>query len=135
MYMYVHTYMQYLYLQCMKISTIVSEVLCSFYNSILIKVHDSSFSISLLHTCTQSCLCLHSSATCTVVCVVTFGNSQQFYWQIILCSPLIWRSFILEIGDLRSKSPLLKLPIINAHAHSNARVHQIAKLRTAKYIF
>ena len=85
-------------------------------------------------SCTQSFLCLHSSAMCTVVCVVTFGNSQHFYWQIIPCSALIWRSFILEIGDLRSKSPLLKLPIINMHAQSNACVHQIAKLRTAKYI-
>ena len=38
-------------------------------------------------------------------------------------------------GDLRLKSPLLKPSIINAYAHSNACVHQIAKLKTAKYIF
>ena len=50
-------------------------------------------------------------------------------------STLIWRSFILAIGDLKSKSPLLKLPIINVHAHSNTRVYQIAKLKTANYIF
>ena len=48
---------------------------------------------------------------------------------------LIWQSFILAIGDLRSKSPFLKPPIINVHAHSNARVHQIAKFKTANYIF
>ena len=40
----------------------------------------------------------------------------------------------MAIGDLRSKSPLLKPPIINVHAHSNARVHQITKLKTANYI-
>ena len=50
-------------------------------------------------------------------------------------SALIWWSFIVAIGDLRSKLPLLKPPIINAHAHSNARVHQITKLKTANYIF
>ena len=36
---------------------------------------------------------------------------------------------MLVIGDLRSKSPLLKPPIINAHAHSNTRVPQIVKLK------
>ena len=40
----------------------------------------------------------------------------------LLYSTLIWRSFILAIGNLRSKSPLLKPPIINAHAHSNTLV-------------
>ena len=30
------------------------------------------------------------------------------------------------IDDLKSILPLLKLPIINVHAHSNACVHQIA---------
>ena len=54
---------------------------------------------------------------------------------VILYSALIWRSSIFVIGDLRSRSPLLKLPIINAHAHSNAHVHQIAKLKTGNYIF
>ena len=39
----------------------------------------------------------------------------------------------MAIGDLRSKSPLLELPIINAHARSNVRVHQIAKLKTGNY--
>ena len=53
----------------------------------------------------------------------------------LLYSALIWWSFIVAIGDLRSKSPLLKPPIINAHAHNNARVHQITKLKTANYIF
>ena len=48
---------------------------------------------------------------------------------ILLYSALIWWSFILAIGDLRSKLPLLKLPIINVHTHSNTPVHQI------KYIF
>ena len=52
----------------------------------------------------------------------------------LLYSALIWQSIILVIGDLRSKSQLLKPPIINMHAHSNARVHQIAKLKTANYI-
>ena len=33
-------------------------------------------------------------------------------------SALIWWSFILAIGNLRLTSPLLKPPIINAHAHS-----------------
>ena len=41
----------------------------------------------------------------------------------------------MVIGNLRSKSPLVKMPIINAHAHSNTRVHQITKLKTANYIF
>ena len=50
-------------------------------------------------------------------------------------SALIWWSFILAIGDLRLKLPLLKPPIINAHAHSNTRVHQITKLKTINYIF
>ena len=36
---------------------------------------------------------------------------------------------MLAIGDLRSKSPLLKPPIINAHAHSNTCEPQIAKLK------
>ena len=54
---------------------------------------------------------------------------------ILPCSVLIWQSFILAIGNLRSKLPLLKLPIINAYAHSNTHVHQITKLKTAKYIF
>ena len=40
----------------------------------------------------------------------------------------------MAIGDLRSKSQLLKPPIINVHAHSNACVHQIAKLKTTNYI-
>ena len=53
----------------------------------------------------------------------------------ILYSTLIRQSFILAIGDLRSKLPLLKPPIINVHAHSNARVHQITKLKTAYYTF
>ena len=52
---------------------------------------------------------------------------------VLLYSALIWQSFIVVIGDLRSKSPLLKLPNINAHAHSNARVHQVAKLKTTKW--
>ena len=55
---------------------------------------------------------------------------------VVLYSALIWQSFILVIiGDLKSKSPLLKHPIINVHAHNNARVHKIAKLKTANYIF
>ena len=54
---------------------------------------------------------------------------------LILYSTLIWWRFILVIGDLRSKLPFLKLPIINAHAHSNARAHQIAKLKTVNYNF
>ena len=43
--------------------------------------------------------------------------------------------FYLAIGDLRSKFPLLKPPIINVHAHSNTRVHQIAKLKSVKQHF
>ena len=39
------------------------------------------------------------------------------------------------IDDLRLKSPLSKLPIINAHAHSNTCVHQITKLKSTKYVF
>ena len=35
----------------------------------------------------------------------------------------------MAIGNLRSKSPLLKPPIINAHAHSNTRVHQITNYK------
>ena len=50
-------------------------------------------------------------------------------------SALIWWSFILAIGDLRLKLPLLKPPIINAHAHTNACVHQITRLKTINYIF
>ena len=46
----------------------------------------------------------------------------------LLRSADILLSFILAIGNLRLKLPLLKPPIINAHAHSNTRVHQIAKL-------
>ena len=50
-------------------------------------------------------------------------------------SALIWQSFVLAIGDLRSKSPLLKPPITNVHAHSNTSVHQVAKLKSTNYIF
>ena len=42
--------------------------------------------------------------------------------------------FNLAIGNMRSKSPLLKAPIINTHAHSNTRVHQVNKLKTTNYI-
>ena len=52
-----------------------------------------------------------------------------------LHSTLIWQSLILAVGNLRSKSPLSKPPIINEHAHINTRVHHIAKLKTANYIF
>ena len=54
---------------------------------------------------------------------------------VIPYSALIWQSFILAIGDLRSKSPLLKPPIINEHAHSNTHVQQIIRLKTTNYIF
>ena len=43
--------------------------------------------------------------------------------------------FNLAIRDLRSKSPFLKPPIITAHAHSNAHLYLIAKLKTVSYIF
>ena len=66
---------------------------------------------------------------CVVFSVVVILLNYHNY------SALIWRIFILTIGDLRSKSPLIKPPIINAHAHCNARVHQIAKLKTTNYIF
>ena len=39
------------------------------------------------------------------------------------------------IGTLRSKSSLLKLPIFNVHAYSNARVHQITKLKITKAFY
>ena len=41
----------------------------------------------------------------------------------------------MAIGDLKSKSSLLKPPIINAHAHNNTHMYQITKLKTADYIF
>ena len=54
-----------------------------------------------------------------------------------LCySALIWQSFILYSNwQFEIKWQILKPPNINAHAHSNAHVHQIAKLKTLKYIF
>ena len=61
-------------------------------------------------------------------------KSEIVNYSQIPYSILIWQSIILAIGDLRSKSPLLKLPIINTHAHSNAHVHQITKLKIANYI-
>ena len=50
---------------------------------------------------------------------------------LISYSALIWQSFIVTIGDLRSELPLLKSQIIKVHAHSNAHVHHITKLKTA----
>ena len=54
---------------------------------------------------------------------------------IIIRRVLYESSFILAIGNLRSKLSLLKPPIINAHGHSNARVHQVAKLKTGNKNF
>ena len=66
---------------------------------------------------------------CVVFSVVVILLNYHNY------SALIWWIFILTIGDLSSKSPLLKPLIINAHAHCNACVHQIVKLKTTNYIF
>ena len=63
------------------------------------------------------------------------NRCPKFSPLVIPYSALIWRSSILAIGDLKSKSPFLKPPIINAHAHSNAHVKQITKLKTVNYIF
>ena len=59
---------------------------------------------------------------------------QKYCWDLPYSS-LIWQSFILAIGNLRSNFIAIKPPIINVHAYSNAHVHHITKLKTAKYFF
>ena len=79
---------------------------------------------------------LTPTPTILTLCGVSHKAAQsQYYKRTGQCLKFSW-NFILAIIDLRSKSPLLKPVVINAHAHNNTRVYQITKLKkkTTNYI-
>ena len=76
-----------------------------------------------------------------VLCMYTFLYNMESKQEEKdkICGSTVWHFNLAKFyfGDWRFeiKMPFLKPPIINAHAHSNAHVHQIAKLKTTNYIF